>query len=193
MKSGLLSFFLWICVITLSAQRDYSGIWIGTSGTVNFVSEAPLELIRASSKNLKGLIDPEKRTFAFTLSTRSFKGFNSPLQQEHFYENYIETHLYPAASFEGKIIELVDLTEPGEYRIRAKGMLDIHGVTNERVIDVDVVSEGDRMIASADFDVMLEDHDITIPKMVYQKISETIRVSVRIKFEPGKQAHDRNF
>ena len=51
---------------------------------------------------------------------RSFQGFNSPLQKEHFNENYVESDKFPDASFKGKVIEDVDLSKDGTYEVRAK-------------------------------------------------------------------------
>lgn len=181
--------FLLILVFTsafIPAQDNAPVIFQTTRGEVNFVSEAPLEIIKASSNDLNGLLNTEERTFAFTMKTRSFKGFNSPLQQEHFYENYIESKKYPNARFSGKIIEPIDFTKSGEYAVRAKGILDIHGVEQERVIRVKLkINEGE-ISANSSFEVLLEDHNITIPRMVFQKIAETIDVSVNLEFRPKK-------
>lgn len=169
-------------MFSVSAQQKVSDIFESGKSRVEFVSEAPLELIKASSTELKGLIRESDRTFAFSIPNQSFMGFNSPLQQEHFYENYIEVDKYPTSTFEGKIIETVNFNQNGEYTVRAKGMLDIHGVKQERVIKVMLRVENGQLQASAQFDVILEDHKITIPKMVYQKLSETITVNLTIAF-----------
>ena len=100
-----------------------------TQVRITFRSDAPLELIKASSNELKGVFIADKKQFAFTLNVNTFKGFNSPLQQEHFNENYLESNKYSRASFEGKIIEDIDLKKNGVYNIRAKGNLTVHGVS----------------------------------------------------------------
>jgi hypothetical protein len=160
------------------------------NGTVSFVSDAPLELISAQSNELKGLLDPEKGTFAFQLATQTLTGFNSPLQQEHFYENYIETEKYPNASFTGKIIEKVDFGNQGKQEIRAKGILDIHGVKKERIVKVNLEIEKDRFTAQSTFIVNLDDHNITIPKLVYQKIAEEVRVNILVSFNKNLNGVD---
>lgn len=152
-------------------------------GKIHFKSDAPLELIEASSNKLKGIIDIEKRSFAFSIPLTSFEGFNNPLQKEHFNENYMESSKYPNATFSGKIIENFDLTQSGTYSIRAKGKLNIHGVSQERIIKSDVVVEGDSLMLSADFSVLLEEHNINIPKIVYQKIANEIQVHVEATLE----------
>lgn len=157
------------------------------NGTVEFRSEAPLELIEAESKELKGVLDVTKRNFSFAVANRSFKGFNSPLQQEHFYENYIEAGKYPVSTFKGKIIEQVDLSADGTYLVRAKGMLSVHGVEQERIIKVDIRVKNGIIQASSSFTIHLSDHNITIPKIVYRKIAEEIEVSVGLTLLPEKK------
>lgn len=181
-----ISIILWGFAFSGIAQDSESIIFETTRGNVNFVSDAPLEIIKASSNELQGLLRPADRTFAFTMKTQSFQGFNSPLQQEHFYENYIESGKYPYARFKGKIIEPVDLMTPGEHSVRAKGILEIHGIEQERIIRVELKIDKDKISATSGFEVMLEDHDITIPKMVFQKIAETIKVDIDLEFRLKK-------
>lgn len=185
----LMKKLLFICIILLLTSFDgnaQQSIFFSRKSKVDFVSDAPLEIIKASSDKLQGVIDSEKRTFAFTIPTESFKGFNSPLQQEHFYENYIESKAYPNSKFEGKIIEQVDLTQDGNFTIRAKGKLNIHGVEQERIIKVDLRISKGVIYANANFTVLLQDHNITIPRVVFQKIAEEIKVRVTIEFEKKK-------
>lgn len=173
-------FFLSSAFLGQSQEGASKALYRSDNGVVSFVSDAPLELISARSNELAGLLDPEKGTFAFQIATQTLTGFNSPLQQEHFYENYIETEKYPTATFTGKIIEKVDFNTPGEQEIRAKGILDIHGVKKERIVKVDLEIEKDRFTARSTFTVNLEDHNITIPKLVYQKIAEEVQVNIQV-------------
>lgn len=147
-------------------------------GQVAFTSDAPLELIEAKSTTLRGLIDAGKRTFAFSIPITSFEGFNGPLQRVHFHENYLESGRFPTATFLGKIIESVDLTEDGEYTLRAKGKLTIHGIERERIIKSLVTVADGQLSISSSFTVLLRDHDIEIPRIVFQKIAEEIVVDI---------------
>jgi polyisoprenoid-binding protein YceI len=148
-------------------------------GTITFRSDAPLELVKASSSQLKGIFDAEKKQFAFSLNVNTFKGFNSPLQQEHFNENYLESNKYPRASFEGKIIEDIDLKKNGFYNIRAKGNLTVHGVTQERIIKCELTIKNKVVSVKSNFTVLLADHNITIPKVVHEKLASEIKVEVK--------------
>ncbi len=173
-----------MCAFSLFSQdAENTDLYRCEDGYVSFVSDAPLELITAESRSLKGLLDPEKGTFAFQLATQTLTGFNSPLQQEHFYENYIETEKYPTASFNGRIIEKVDFGTPGETEVRAKGILDIHGVKKERIIKCLLKIEADQLFATSKFNVNLDDHNITIPKLVFQKIAEEVQVNIEVNLK----------
>jgi len=161
-----------------------TSIYQTVNGAIAFRSEAPLELIRASSDQLIGAIDIDKKNFTFKILMRSFQGFNSPLQKEHFNENYVESDKFPEASFKGKIIEDQDLTVDGTYELRAKGELTIHGVSQERIIKSDVTVHNKIIMLKSSFSVLLSDHNIPIPKVVYQKLANEIKVDIKATLEP---------
>lgn len=150
-----------------------------STGTISFRSDASMELIKASSNQLKGIFSGEKKQFAFTININSFKGFNSPLQQEHFNENYLESDKYPRASFDGRIIEDIDLGREGIYTIRAKGNLNIHGVIQERIIRCEMNIRNGVVSVKSNFTVLLADHNISIPKVVHEKLASEIKVEVK--------------
>ncbi|MDX2062750.1 MAG: YceI family protein [Bacteroidia bacterium] len=152
-------------------------------GTLAFKSDAPLEIIQASSGKLRGALNPGNRTFAFAVNMASFEGFNSALQRQHFNENYLESHKYPDATFLGKIIEEVDFSQNGTYTVRAKGTLKIHNIEQERIIRSTMTVTGKVIDIKAEFDVPLADHQITIPKIVSQKIAEVIHVTMTITLQ----------
>jgi polyisoprenoid-binding protein YceI len=128
---------------------------------------------------MEGVIDVDALSFAFSVVILTFEGFNNGLQRQHFYENYLETNKYQEATFSGKIIEHIDLSKPGTYQVRAKGQLNIHGRSKERIIKVDIISTGRELKTSASFIVPLIDHQIEVPRIVNQKIAQEISVTVQ--------------
>jgi hypothetical protein len=153
------------------------------TGKISLKSDASLEVITAKSNKLRGAIEPAYNTFAWTVEIRSFEGFNSPLQKEHFNENYMESTKYPKASFAGKIIEKIDFQTDGTYEVRAKGKLMVHGVEQERIIKTTLEIQGSKIKVRCSFTVPLSDHDINIPKIVHQKIAEEIAVNVEAELK----------
>ena len=178
MRIAILLFIISLSSFQVRAQTNKR--YKTDTGDVHFLSDAPLEKIEASSHKLNGILDPVTNKFAFSVQVRTFKGFNSPLQQEHFYENYLETPDYPVSTFKGKIIEEINYHKNGTYFVRAKGVLLIHGVPQERIINSKVVIDNNTITISSNFTVLLADHNITIPRIVKQKIAEEILVDVKI-------------
>ncbi|HEX5155432.1 MAG TPA: YceI family protein [Parafilimonas sp.] len=176
--------FVFVSVIAATGFRQQPSIYQTTNGQIAFRSDAPLETIKAVSNDLIGLLDINKKNFSFKIDVHSFKGFNSPLQKEHFNENYMESDKYPYASFSGKIIEDVDLSVDGTYEVRAKGNLLIHNVTQERIIKSNITVKKNVITVNSGFTVLLSEHDIPIPKVVYQKLADEIKVEVNATFEP---------
>ena len=161
-----------LCSYSSHAQNRFSI----EKASIAFTSHAELEVIKASSDQIQGLLDPSNNKFAFSVKMLSFKGFNSELQREHFNEKYLESDRFPTASFSGKIIEDLDLTKDGTYEVRAKGDLEIHGVKQTRIIKSKLTVSKGKVSIDTNFTVPLSDHNITIPKIVGQKIATEIEV-----------------
>ena len=171
-------FFL-LCFISLQASADGTVYYYTNKAEVWFSSDAPQELIKAESNDLRGLIDIEKKTFVFKVLIRTFEGFNSALQKEHFNEKFLESESYPEAQFTGKIIEDIDYNVPGTYTIRAKGKLSIHGVEQERIIKTILTIKNFEIYFESNFTVLLSEHNIKVPKVVHEKIASEINVEIK--------------
>ncbi|HMC99664.1 MAG TPA: YceI family protein [Ferruginibacter sp.] len=169
---------IFIAVLASSYVNAPSLLFSTSVGTITFTSDAPLELIQANSAKLKGWVNPDTKQFSFSVDIKSFKGFKIPTQQKQFNETYLESDSYPEAGFEGKIIENINMRQDGIYSIRAKGNLTIHGVTQERIIKCNLVIKKGTVTAKANFIVLLADHNISIPKILSQKLANDIKVEV---------------
>jgi polyisoprenoid-binding protein YceI len=163
----------------LTAQTDMYAL---AKGTVSFVSDAPHERIAARTERISALFDVARGSFGVQVPMASLAGFNSPLQQVHFNENYVESNAFPFASFQGRLIETFDPSRTGVYRLRAKGQFTVHGVTQERIIECDVVVAKEGIRVRSIFHVPLADHHIRVPHIVHQKIAPQVRVEVDLLF-----------
>jgi len=161
-----------------TAQNIYQIV----DGEVSFFSTTPIEDIDAVNKTVKGLINIDNNEFAFIVTIVGFH-FKKPLMEEHFNENYMESDKFKTAMFKGKIIEKIDYTKDGEYDVTAKGTLNVHGVNKDRLLKGKIIIKNGKIQLIANFDIKLEDHDIDIPKVVTEKIAETVAVKVNANFE----------
>lgn len=177
-----LLFILIITFFTLSVNGQ--NIYKSTDGNVSFFSETPMENIDAENKTLTALLNVKTGEMAFLVTNNGFK-FDKPLMEEHFNENYIESDKYKVSSFKGKVAgEGMDLNKNGTYQVIAKGTLDMHGVEKEREIEGVITVKDGKINLSCEFDIALKDHKIKIPKLVTEKIAESVLVKVNINLSP---------
>lgn len=173
-----------LLLLTIAFHPIQAQICSCKDGFIKFTSEAPLELIKAQSNKTNGVLDCPNKSVAFSVDIDSFEGFNSALQKEHFRENYMETEKYAKAYFKGKIIEDVDFSKNGTHQVRSKGVFTIHGTDKEKIIKVKLTVKDKEILIETNFDVLLDEHNIKIPKVVNQKIASTILVEVKATLKP---------
>jgi hypothetical protein len=176
-----------VLMVMMTGYTLQENLYFTDSGYIKFTSDAPLEFIQASSNELAGILNINDLSFSFTVPMASFQGFNSALQRVHFNENYMESEKFPNSTFKGKIIEEIDFTSAGTYHIRAKGLLNVHGIDHDRIIRCTIQVESGRISVESSFTVSLDDHKIKIPSIVQQKIAEVIDVSIRFEMKPMDQ------
>jgi polyisoprenoid-binding protein YceI len=159
-----------------SAQKKYTI----EKGEIDFASNATLELIKATSTKIQGIVDPKTGQFAFIVSIKSFEGFKSTLQKEHFNEKYLESDRFFDATFTGKIVEPVDFSKDGELTVNAKGTLVVHGKKVPRTIPSKMIIDKGKLRIESTFSVPLADHDIKIPTIVTEKIATEILIHLNV-------------
>jgi hypothetical protein len=178
-------FSVFICLLIVPAASFGQSLLRLKSGEIEFVSEAPLELISASTSRFQAVIDTTKGNFAISIPIKGFEGFNSSLQQEHFYENYMEIDRFANAQFSGKILEPISYSETS-FNITLKGELEVHGIKKTRVVSASCRwLDQDTLLIESKFEILLAEHNIDIPRVVYQKIAEVISVTVTAELSSG--------
>lgn len=181
MKNIVLS----IAGILIALQTTGQNKYMTRSGHISFFSEAPLENIEAHNRQSNCIFDMETGEIASTVLMRGFQ-FEKALMQEHFNENYVESHIYPKASFRGKIIdyENVDFTEGIDNQVSVEGSMEIHGVSKDIKASGSIKMENGNLKLHAVFPVKLADHEIKIPGVVKNNIAEIVEITVEMSLEP---------
>ena len=156
-------------------------LFMTSTGEVSFFSKTPMEDIDAVNKSVSSIINTATNEVAVQMRITNFV-FPNKLMQEHFNENYLESEKYPSATFKGKIKESVNLTVAGTYPISASGTATIHGVTRPIDLKGTIVSTGSTLALTCQFEVKLIDYNVKIPKIVFAKIAEVIKVSSKMTY-----------
>ncbi len=173
---GLLIFLL-LVKTEIHAQKPIKAV----SAKVGFYSHTPVEDIEAISDKVSAVLNPSTNQIAFALLNTSFK-FPNSLMQEHFNEKYMESDKYPKSSFSGKINEPINWGANGENKVLVTGKLMVHGIEKTRTIPATITVKDGKISAISEFFIKTEDHKIEIPKLVWEKIAEEIKVNVTTDF-----------
>lgn len=183
MKKGfLLAAGLAIGITAFSQQRILT-----RKGQISFYSKAPLENIEAHNNAAVSVIDEGTGQMEFSVLMRGFE-FEKALQQEHFNEDYVESGKFPKATFKGKITNMskVKFGGDGSYTVTVSGQLSLHGVTKDVTIPATITVKGGDVSGHAEFAILLDDYKISIPSLVKDKISKTVKIVVNCNYEDMK-------
>ena len=156
-------------------------VFLCRTGEITFFSKAPLENIYAQSQNLNSVLNTTNNDVVFFIPMRSFH-FKKALMQEHFNEKYVESDKYPNATYKGKINTAIDYSKDGEYEVTSSGTFTLHGVEKQRTDKGTITIKGDSISIRSEFIVGLKDHNIKIPKLLTEYITETVKVNFTINY-----------
>jgi hypothetical protein len=173
------------CVLLLCTYHGFSQVYITRNGTIRFFSEAPLENIEAVNRQVSSALDTETGEFVFRVLMRAFS-FEKALMQEHFNDNFVESHTYPNASFQGRIIgiEDIDFSVEGKHQVTAKGDLTIKDITRT-ITEKGFLTVSDEGIqAGSVFTIYLPDYNIRIPTRYLRNIASEIEITVTLQLQP---------
>jgi hypothetical protein len=170
-----------MCSLVGFSQQIYQA----KGGNISFFSKTPLEDIDAINKDVKALLKTDDGSVAFVVTNVGFR-FKKPLMEEHFNENYMESDKYKVSMFKGKMVGLIDFNKDGVYAVAVKGVLNIHGVEKERIINGEIIVKDGAVKIKSKFDIKLKEHKIKIPKLLIKNIAETVQTSVDLEFELKK-------
>lgn len=185
MTSRLKLLLIVLYVLHGAGTADGQNRFIDRNGTASFFSSAPMEDIEAKNHQAVSILDIQTGEVVASMLMRSFD-FKKALMQEHFNENYVESHKYPKATFEGKVLNIdqVDLSQNGKYTLDVEGEMTIHGVTQSLRIQADIEVDNETIRAKAVFPLRVKDYKIEIPRLVVKNIAEVVEVTVSFNYKP---------
>jgi hypothetical protein len=176
MKNNILIFAIILLASTVvSAQKYFT-----RTADVKFFSEAPTENIEADNSQVTCILNTENGELAFSVQLMGFH-FEKALMEEHFNENYVESHKYPKSTFKGKILDFdkIDIKKDSKHNIIVEGEMSLHGETKSIKADGELSVAGEKILLSSKFELKIEDYKIDIPTAVINKIAESIEVSMK--------------
>ncbi len=170
-------FFLFLC-ISLSAQEFQ--VDKSKSNSVKFISNAPIENFEGVTTQIDGYLylvsfdDLTKNQLYFEVDLNTLDT-GIGLRNRHMRENYLETDKYQFTYFEGKI-DSIKLLSVNKYEVLVSGKMSIHGVTKDISLNGTITKDEKNIHIESNFYVALSDYKIEIPKLMFMKIDENMKL-----------------
>ncbi|MDD5152046.1 MAG: YceI family protein [Flavobacterium sp.] len=154
------------------------------AGEVRFEASMPaFEEIAGTNSTVSCIFDEATGDFVALVLVKAFK-FKSPLMEEHFNENYMESSKFPKATFKGKILNFdAKKISSAKSSYDFEGDLTIHGVTKKIKSKVSLALNAGKISASSLIKIKPQDYNIEIPNLVKGKIAENANVSINFVLE----------
>ena len=176
----------------LSGQQAYQ-VALESDRLVRFTSSTAIDEFEGTTERLDGLV---------LLNTEELTDRTGGAESEIYFEvdlasldtgigmrdrqmrdSYLEVDRYPYAAFGGTIEQVTSL--PGEmFQVTTQGILGIHGIEQERALTCNLATVNEGYRANCSFSVFLSDHDIEIPKLMFLKLNNEIRMDLNFILEP---------
>ncbi len=162
---------------------SYSQKYITKEGVIDIHSETSLFTIEASNKKVASVLDASNGNIVASTLVRSFK-FKEALVEEHFNENYMESHKFPNAVFKGKIDNwtTVNIKNDGTYSVDISGQLTLHGQARDVKEKGELVVKSGVISASTVFNVSLQNFKIEVEKSYRDRINDDIKLMVKFNY-----------
>ncbi|HSC54130.1 MAG TPA: YceI family protein [Phnomibacter sp.] len=172
---NILTILLLLQVQCAMAQR------MGTrEANIRFFSKAALENIDAYNTRGACLVDLNTGAVETAVLIKGFV-FKKAMMQQHFNESYLESDKYPKAVFKGKVVApTLPLKLEGQQEWTLAGTMEMHGVTKEMSIKVQLETKDGNTTVASTFPIALKDFNISVPSIVKNNIAQVVDVSISI-------------
>ena len=173
-----------VSIAFVFANVTFAQRMLTRSGEIKFDASMPnLVEIAGKSNTVSAILDEATGQFATSAIIKSFR-FKSPLMEEHFNENYMESSKFPNSTFKGKIIGFdAKKLSATKTTYDVEGDLTIHGVTKKVKTKIYLSLNGSKIVTSGSFTVHAQDYNIEIPSLVKEKFAEQIKVSFAFELD----------
>jgi polyisoprenoid-binding protein YceI len=177
-KLSILSVCLFVVTLGFSQKM------ITRTGEIKFEATMPgIEEVAATNSTVSCVFDEAAGDIATLALVKSFK-FKSPLMEEHFNENYMESSKFPKSTFKGKVLNF-DASKLSATKTvyDLEGDLTIHGVTKKIKTKISLALNAGKVTAISNFSVKPQDYSIEIPNLVKNKIAENVKIAINLVLE----------
>lgn len=155
------------------------------SGNLEIIAIAPLDTITAVTKKMEATLDRKTNSVSFECSVKSFV-FEDQLILTNLSKTILNVKEHPRIRFEGKYHES---NKEGELKeentpIQIDGILTLNGVAQKLSVEAVMIIDREQISINFGLVVILSDHNVVIPSILRDALSNKIMVVFDIDMKP---------
>jgi polyisoprenoid-binding protein YceI len=175
--------YIYIALLLIGFQFVNAQNYITKEGSIELYAETTLLTIDGKTQSAGSILNASTGEVVATVLITSFK-FKEALLEEHFNENYIESHKFPKSQFKGKITNWssVNINKDGTYPITIEGDLTMHGETRPLKSSGTLIVSGGKISASTEFLISLANYKIKVEESYKDRIPDNIKITLKFNY-----------
>lgn len=175
-------YFLLLLLSLVLASVAHGQVYRTDAGKAAFTGEIPVNSFTGISEALVGEVSLIDRSVRFTLELNTLDtGIN---KRDRDMRKTLQTHHFPEAVFEGRLVSDFDPGIPEMQPARVQGQFSLHGVTRDIEVagGLQVIDGG--LLVTAEWAVLLSDYAIPQPRMLIMKVADEVDLRIEARLMP---------
>jgi polyisoprenoid-binding protein YceI len=185
MKIPTSKFLYFILLVSFYINPLQAQKFMTKTGHAYFMSHTDAIDIDGNNHQVAAIADRETGEVVVIVLIKAFE-FTLATADKHFNETYMESDIYPKATFSGKVLSLkeIDISKNGDYTATAEGTLTIHGQTKPiKQTGILTVNNG-KISINCNFSVLIDDYKIEVPKSVEGRVAQKVDIKIDLTLLP---------
>ena len=170
----LFTIFFMLLATDLMAQ-----VYEVKEGTAEFFASTQIERYSGKTDDVSGFIDFDQGIIWFTVNVENLDTGNSRRDRK-MHEEYLETHTYPNAIFEGNIKNQPEEIGNEPHEISAVGILKIKGEEKEMTATGMISREDGVLKLSTTLEFLLSDFGISRPRVFLIRVRDEHSIEMEV-------------
>lgn len=167
------TFFMFIANAVLAQVYEVK------EGTATFHASTQIERYSGHTNEISGYIDFDNGVVRFIVNVENLDTGNSRRDRK-MHEEYLETHIYSQAFFEGSIKSHPEEIGSEPHEISAEGILSIKGVEKELTATGMIRKEDGVLKLNTTFEFLLSDFGIKRPRVLLVRVRDEHTIEIEV-------------
>lgn len=150
-------------------------------GKVEFHTSSIMSDIEAVSDEITASVDLESGLVDIRIPISSFE-FEYDMMKDHFNEDYLESDVYPDATFEGKVNQALGDIESA-LEVDVTGDLIIHGVKKKISVTATISEKDGFTRVKCVFPIVFKDFNVDEPSILSKSVAKDVELKAILYFK----------